>query len=165
MGKTLTFVDDLMAPTNTIKIKAKCKNPASIIGAAGKLLRDVMKITGKDVFELNVKWDATGENRTFYGIWSGKRKEDTWTTTVIRIIAQGEQTTTDLIGSVEVKIDGAITTKYNYTNFIDKSFWYLFSRIFYDKQRQAYLAFGKDNQLRMKEKIMKMYGNAPEGTF
>ncbi len=165
MGKTLSFVDDLMAPSNVAKIKTKCKNPAAIMNVAGKLIRDIMKITGKDIFELDVKWDATGENRTFYGIWTGKRKEDAWTVTNIRIIAQGEQTTTDLMGSVEVKIDGTLKTSYNYNNFIDKTFWFIFSRMFYDKQRQAYLEFGKDNQMKIKEKVMKMYGIAPEGTF
>ena len=55
----ITIVDDLLAPEDFITISFKGKNPFSVCTMVPNLLRDVLKVTGQDVFESDLRWDIT----------------------------------------------------------------------------------------------------------
>ena len=77
----VSIVDDLLAPLEYITINYKGKNPFSVCTMVPGLLRDIMKVTGQDIFESDMRWDITADNRDFFAVWWGKRGEDSWTTT------------------------------------------------------------------------------------
>lgn len=155
---SIEIIDDIMAPADFILINFRGKNPFIVCGMIPGLIKDVMRITGKDVWETDIRWDITADPRPFYGVWKGKRKEDKWTETFIRVVAQGEQTSKDKTGWIRVELKGTIETKYNYTNFIQKSFWWFFNYMFYFKQRRRYIDWANDNIMIMREKITRQLG-------
>lgn len=122
------------------------------------MIKEVMRITGKDVWETDIRWDITSDPRPFYGFWMGKRKEDVWTNTRIRIIAQGEQSSKEKIGWIKIIVKGQVTTKYSYSNFIQKSFWWFYNYMFYYKQRRRYIDYAKDNIFIIKDRIQRALG-------
>src|SRR3990167_7835123 len=88
-GPSLNIIDDILAPSDRLKVKFKGANPTAILGMAPGMIKNIMKIPGKDLLETDIRWDAT--DGSFYGVWMGKRTEDQWSRTHIRVIAQGVQ--------------------------------------------------------------------------
>ena len=155
MSPSLTIEDDILSPTDSLKVNFKGKNPFSVTNEYIDFLKAVMKISTKDVVETDLRYDITEDPRGFYGMWAGSRKEDRWTRTTIRIIAQGEQSSKDSTGSITMNIKGSITTTYNYTNFIQKSFWWFFNHMFYYANRRRYFEFAKVNIHEIREKVLR----------
>lgn len=152
------LIDDILAPRDTILVKFQGKNPFLPVNMSPGLLRNVMKISSKDIMETDIRWDATGENRSFYGKWMGKRGEDRWTVTWIRIVLQGEQHAKEKTGWVNIEIKGTIRTNFDYTNFVQRVFWWLYNRAFYYKQRRMYAEMAKDNIFEIRDAFQKALG-------
>ena len=161
-AKELKIIDDILAPGDTLKVGYRGTNPFAVVGMIPDLIKNIMKISAKDLIETDIKWDATGENNDFYGTWMGKRTEDQWTKTNIRIIVQGEQNAKDKTGRFTLQIKGTIETKYAYSNFFNRWFWWFYNYRFYYNQRRQYLDSGKDDMFEMKEKVQEKFNIAPE---
>ncbi len=157
MGK-ISIIDDILAPSDTLKVKFEGKNPFVAVAMAPGLLKDVMKITGKDTLETDVRWDVSGKVPGFFGKWMGRRRDDRWTMTNIRLIIQGTQDSQDKTGWVEIRFKGWVETKYQYSNFIQRAFWWFFNYTFYHKQRQLYLEYAKDNIYTMRDRLKRTFG-------
>jgi len=158
MVEELKIIDDILAPTDTLKVRFEGKNPFLVAAIVPKVIRDVMKIPGKDLFENDIKWDVTTDPRGFYGMWMGQRKEDKWTTSIIRVIAQGEQHSKEKTGWVLIELKGVIETSYTFSNFLQRSFWWFYNYAFYYKQRRAYIDFAADNIYKIREELMSALG-------
>ncbi len=161
----LNITDDILAPSDTLILKFKGKNPFLAVNITPGLIKDLMKISSKDLFEHHVKWDVTSDPRDFYGKWMGKRKDDRWTTSFIRVLIQGQQSSKEKEGWCTIQLKGFMRTKYEYSNFVQKWFWWVFNRSFYHKQRRMYLDANKDTMLDIKRSLQNALGNAPEGQF
>lgn len=158
MGKLKVF-DDLMAPSDRAKVVYRGQNPSAIMGMVPDMIKNIMKIPGKDLLETDVRWDIT--DGSFYGVWMGKRTEDLWTRTLIRVIAQGVQNK-EGTGNFSIEIKGTLETGYEFSNFIQRSFWWFYNYGFYYKQRRAYLENGKDDIIDMKNFILEKFKIAQE---
>jgi len=158
----IDIIEDILAPHDTIKVKYTGKNPFSVVPPLLRTLRYVMKLSGKDVRETDIRWDITSDPREFYGMWLGKKKNDRWTNTFIRVIAQGAQSSTDKNGWIEIQLKGYIETIYEYSTFIQKSFWWFYNYMFYYKQRRMYFERAKDDIMILKERFQRQLGIAPE---
>ena len=154
----IQIIDDIMAPSDVIKINFKGAYPFKVVTMVPTMLRDVMKITGVDLFERDIRWDFTQEAKAFYGYWIGRRKEDRWSTTFVIAIVQGEQSSKDKSGWVDIQLKGTVNTKYDYTNFIQKSFWWFYNLMFYYSQRRNYIEYAKDNIFKMRDILTKALG-------
>ncbi|MBI2076174.1 MAG: hypothetical protein HYT72_02920 [Candidatus Aenigmarchaeota archaeon] len=155
---TIRIIDDILAPAETVKINYEGKNPYTPVLIIPQLLRDVMKITGQHIREIDTRWDITSDPRPFYALYEGRRTEDRWTKTMVRFIAQGVQSSKDKTGWVRLQFKGNIMTEYEYANFIQKSFWWLFNYTFYYKQRRRYIEMAKDNIHTMKARMQSALG-------
>ena len=154
-------MDDLLAPREFIEIKFQGKEPFNVCTMFPRMLIDVMKISGKDVFETDIRWDVTSDPREFYGVWMGIKKNDRWTKTFVRILAQGEQSSTDKTGNITIRLKGYVKTEYEYSTFIQRSFWWFYNYMFYYKQRRMYLERAKDDIHMLRDRLMKQLGMKP----
>jgi len=154
----INVIDDILAPADTIKVHYEGKNPFKVFDMPRGLLRDVMKISAKDILETDARWDILADPRAFYGMWMGKRTEDQWTKTNIRIIIQGEQDMKTRFGWLDIRFKGTVETKYEFTNFIQRGFWWTYNRTFYYSQRRRYLEYAKDNIYDIRRKMQEALG-------
>ena len=150
----LKIIDDLMAPSDWLKVVYRGSNPAAIMGMVPYMIKTIMKIPGKDLLETDIRWDITDGG--FYGVWMGKRTEDQWSRTLIRVIVQGVQNK-DGTGNFSIEIKGTLETGYTFANFIQRSFWWFYNHGFYYKQRRGYLENGKDDIMDMKEFVQEKF--------
>ncbi len=154
----IRIIDDIMAPSESIRINFKGEYPFKVVPMIPTLLRDVMKITGVDIYERDVRWDFSVEPKPFYGYWIGRRREDRWSLAFVIVIVQGEQSSKDKTGWVNILIKGTLQTNYEYTNFIQKSFWWFYNLMFYFKQRRNYIDYAKDDVYKMRDILTRTLG-------
>lgn len=156
----LTITDDITTPSESMWINFKGESPFKVCKIFPTMLKEVMKITGKDVWETDIRWDITEDPRAFYGVWMGRRTDDKWTKTNIRILAQGAQGSPEAKqkGWIRVQIKGSVVTSYDYSNFFQKSLWWFYNFMFYYSQRRQYIDYAKDNVYSLKERIQKELG-------
>jgi hypothetical protein len=154
----INIIDDITIPSESMWINFKGKNPFVVCGMFPGMLKEVMKITGKDIWETDLRWDITSDPRPFYGVWMGRRREDKWTTTSIRILAQGAQGSSDKTGWIRVQIKGFVQTEYDYSNFFQKSLWWFYSYMFYYNQRRKYIDYAKDDIHTLKSRTTSALG-------
>jgi len=150
----LRFDDDILHPRNKITLSFKGKNPYLPCQIIVDLARDILKISAKDVFIKDLRWDATSDPRSFYGVWYFRHEEDRWTDTMLKVTMQGEQSATDKTGWIKIDLEGKVSTKFEYSNFLQKALWFLFNRSFYYRQRRAYLEQGKEFIYKLREEIL-----------
>lgn len=154
----INIVDDILAPSEVITMNFRGQYPFKVVTMVPMMLRDVMKISGVDIFERDIRWDFNVDPRDFYGYWVGRRSEDRWTTTYVLVIIQGAQASKDKTGWVNIRIKGTVQTRYEYSNFLQKSFWWFYNLMFYYKQRRQYIEWSKDNVYKMREILTKALG-------
>ncbi len=154
----INVVDDILAPSEVLRIKLTGAYPFKIVTMVPMMIRDVVKITGVDIYERDVRWGFDADPRYFYGYWVGRRREDRWTQSFFIIIVQGEQSSKDKIGWVTINLKGTVQTRYEYTNFIQKSFWWFYNIMFYWKQRRQYIEYAKDNVYKMRDVMTRAMG-------
>ncbi len=153
MKSEIKIVDDLMAPADAAKVKYKGPKAVAILGMMPDLIKSTMKIPGKDLLETDIRWDVSSPKNDFYGVWMGKREEDGWSKTFVRVIVQGVHDPKDNTGNFYVQLKGTLETKYDYAHFVQRWFWWFFNYGFYYKQRRKYLEAGKDDIHEMKATI------------
>jgi len=152
----IKFVDDILAPREDVVVEYSGKNPILIATIALRLLRDVMKIPSSSLREDEIRWDVTGKMKMFYGVWRGYRGEDRFTKTQIKIIAEGA-IDAERNGWVRIVMRGFLSTKFEFSNPLEKLFLYMFNYTFYWKQRRNYIDFSKDNIMQIREEILSAY--------
>ncbi|MBI5347144.1 MAG: hypothetical protein HZB66_00895 [Candidatus Aenigmarchaeota archaeon] len=157
----LEFEDTANAPAEWITINYKGKNPVLVYTVVPRAIVDILKISSANLFEDHIKWDFTGDNKMFYGIWRGRDNNDRWTDTWVRVVIQGVMEP-DKTGWVTVYIKATIKTKYTYANFIQRNLWWIFNRWFYYKARRAYLDLAKDRAYMIRDEIRAALGILPE---
>jgi hypothetical protein len=150
----IKIIDDILAPREFIRIGFKGENPFKVCEMVKGLLRIVLKVSTKDIFETDVRWDVTEDPRSFYGVWKGNYDHDRWTNSIIRIIIQGEQSVKDKTGHSTIILKGTTETKFEYSNFIQRSFWWFYNQMFYYRQRRMYNEYAKDLIYIIRDKIL-----------
>lgn len=159
---SIKIIDDIMAPSDTVKIRFEGKNPFSSTTVIPSMLRYILKVSAKDILETDIRWDSlAAPKKEFYGRWLGKRAEDVWTKTMIRVLIQGQQDSTDKAGWCRIELKGTINTEYNYTHFFQRALWWVFNYTFYYKQRRKYAEEGKDLIFQMREYLQRVLGILP----
>lgn len=162
MGKGVELVDDILAPSDTLKIRYEGKNPFKAVPAVIPILKKVLKITTKDTLSTDIRWDVSSDPRGFYGRWRGKRTEDRWTKTIVRVIVQGEQTSKERKGWVRIELKGWVETKFDFSNFVERAFWFTYNRLFYYKHRRKYVDDAKSDMYDLREEFTDLLGVSRE---
>lgn len=157
MGK-ITIIDDILAPKDTITINYRGKEPYKIVGMMKKLFVSVMKIESKNVAERDSRWNLIADPHDFYNVFIAYREDDSWTKSYIRIVIQGAQSSKDRTGWIKIELKGFTKTEYEFSNFIQKTFWWFYNRTFYYKQKRNYTELAKDNIHQMRDTLMKTLG-------
>lgn len=154
----IQIIDDILAPSDILRVNYRGLYPFKVFTMIPAILRDVMKITGVDIREFDVRWDISSDPRDFYGYWIGMRSEDRWTRTFIRVVVQGAQASKDKSGWVSIILKGTVNTRYEYSNFLQRSFWWFFNYAFYYSQRRNYIEYAKDNIYKMRDVVSTALG-------
>ena len=134
----LKIKTDILAPEDAKVLKFTGYGTTRFLKIIPSLMKNVFRLSGSKFYEDKIKWDASTDNKEFYGEWRGKDDKDGRTSVWVSVKVQGTQQEKDKSGRVEIAISGEMTTKFGYSNLLDKSLYLAYSRLFYSEQRRKY---------------------------
>lgn len=155
---TLKYSDELTHESDNIIIKYKGTEPFRIRRHVESILKKTMEIDSPKFYLHYLGWDTTSGN--FKAEWKGRKPWDRWTNISIMVRAWGGQTLGDpeKNGWMKLKLVGTLNTEYEYTHSIQKSLWWSYNYLFYNKNRQHIFEEGRDTYFRVLTEIKKLYG-------
>lgn len=159
MGKhELKYSDLILAHQDTHVITYKGKNPVlPIWNNCETIVRKTLEINSSKFFLIYFNWD--NNDGAFKAEWRAHMEGDRWTKPWFVIRVWGWQNLTpDKDGWIKIKTWGELETKYYYSNSIQKSLWWTYSYMFYDKQRRKMLEEARERYFRLQEEFRKLYG-------
>lgn len=139
----LILKQDLLAPAAAKYLEFSVFHPSRLVKQMPEIIKDVLRVEGGDVFEPQIKWDRSGENINFFGIWKGRYTEDVRSAIWITIKIQGSQSKKDKMGTVKIWLTGSLDTVFSYSSLLGKGFVWFYNYVFYSKQRSKYMGDGK----------------------
>ena len=153
----ITFEDNLVYPKDAEVINFKGKEPFKIYDKIKDFLKEVLELSGKDIFERILKWDATDVNKSFYVKIDAERKLDSWSEINITFVARGSQNSQTREGEVTIVLKPIFKTKVS-GNFLQIIFWWIYYSIYYKHKRQQDFYMAKTMINKLKKAIGDLYG-------
>lgn len=110
---TWKIEDDCLAPGNKYRVDYIGPNPFRVANAIKGILRRVMEVETKDVWERDFRWDTTGDPRGFYNRWYVLKPRDAYAKIFIEVTLQGLQPTDpNKDGKLVILIGGRVRTDF-----------------------------------------------------
>ncbi len=105
--------DDCLAPENKLRVDYVGPNPFRVANSMKGLLRKVMEVETKDVWERDFRWDVTSDPRGFYNRWYVLKSRDAYTKVFLEVTLQGFQPADpNKDGKMVVLIGGRVKTEF-----------------------------------------------------
>jgi len=134
----MTAKANLLSPSASKTIEYVGPNPTLIYKIIPDILLDTFRLGTSKIYEDEVKWDVTAEPTVFYGYWRANEKKDNLTALWIHVEVSGKQYK-DKTGEVKIKIKGAMTTTFQYSNYFMRALFWFYTITFYRNQKNVYL--------------------------
>lgn len=157
----LKYVDQVLEPKSSFSISAKIEEPFKAVKKIKDILKEDMEIGSTGIFEDKLKWDDTGEVKSFYYIVRGERKFDDWTKLEVTLIFSGKQKKDGREGEVDILIIPKLITSFKVSPFT-KPFWKKYFEMFYKKKREEDKLLSLKIAKRIKADLERVLGIAEE---
>jgi len=119
---TWKIEDDCLAPGNKYRVDYIGPNPFRIANAIKGILRRVMEVETKDVWERDFRWDNTGDPRGFFNRWYVLKPRDLYSKVFLEVTLQGLQPSDpNKDGKLVMLIGGRVRTDFNLNSAFKKS--------------------------------------------
>jgi hypothetical protein len=161
----LKITTDVFAPEAVKVINITTDHPSKLLSYMPKLLQDIFRLGGSDVFEDQIKWDASETEKIyFWGAWRAKIGKDARSTAWFDIKVQGEQNVKDKFGKATIKITASLTSTWKFSSAIERAWSYFYLNYVYADRRRKYIEEVKrnvgtlENELRRRLGVVERHG-------
>ena len=148
----LVIEDVCLTPKGEVSIEYSGPRPFLAAKRIGKELSSFFQVSGASSSERRVEWDVSGDPISFYLIYEVKKKMSAISTLYFKIRIRGEKFKTKDEGKFTLFIEGKLKTE---VSGLLKSFWWIYSYLFYNKARREYLKICQDFIERFKNEYVK----------
>jgi hypothetical protein len=131
---------DVFSPEVWKVLNLTGNNPAALIQASPKIIREVLRLSGTKLYEDHIKWDITSDPTMFYGIWRGFQDKDSYTRLEAWVVIEGTQSVKEKTGTVQVRLRGILKTGYEFKSPLDPVLFWWYMRRFYAELRRNYMS-------------------------
>jgi len=155
---TLKYKDELTHESDNIIISYVGKEPFRIRRHVENILKTTLEIDSPKFYLHYINYDLT--DGRFKAEWQAHKPWDRWTSLSFIVRCWGQQYLGDpeKNGWFKMKFIGSLDTSYDYTHSIQKSLWWSYNYIFYNKVRSAIFEEGRDFYYRALIEFKKLYG-------
>ena len=154
----VTIMQDVLAPEYLKVLKFSGYHPSELLKLIPSLLLDIYRQQSPALFEDNLRWDASGDPINFYAIWRIKDGKDARTKVFTKVIVEGQQSKTDLSGSIVVAIRSWVQTDSEYNNPVGRFGIWFYDKVFYRRHRFQYIDEARRNVIRLEDAIKAYFG-------
>ena len=145
----IQILSDVFSPHYVKTLRYEGDHPSRVLKFMPLLMRLTYRITTTNFYEDEIRWDRSSELIDFLGQWRGKFVHDARTTFWIKVKVIGRQNSKDKKGYVTIYIHPYLVTRFDNNNFLDKAFYFSYTRLFYKAQRRKYI----EKQLRLADRF------------
>ncbi|MBI4020740.1 MAG: hypothetical protein HY369_00690 [Candidatus Aenigmarchaeota archaeon] len=136
---TLSIEDDCLTPERYAYLTYSGPDPWGVFKKITDSLKPFFHISTSSTNNDRLNWDISGDPITFYSLWWVKKKMSGISLAKITIKVQGEVSKTTNMGKFTLQLYGDLYTEFSAPSILLKSAWLLYSYLFYNKARQAYI--------------------------
>ena len=130
---------NILAPAPSKKVQYIGLSPVRIFKLIPDMMKTTLGISSGSFWEDEIRWDASSNPVSFYGLWRAKKGLDALTSLWFVVEIVGTQDKESKQGDISVKLTGKIATKIEYKTIIDKGLILAYQRMFYKNQRLNYI--------------------------
>jgi len=136
--------DDCLAPEEELVIKYSGPNPFRTYHIIKDLLKKVLKIEAKDLWERDFKWDITSDPHGFFTRYYVNWGIDVRSHVLVEVVMEGKQPSDPTKnGEVRISVSGTLKTEYPQNNAFQRSALYkllvwIYHWIYYNNVRRSY---------------------------
>lgn len=150
--------DDCLAPGRYVYLDYHGKNPFDIVRKIGDELAEFFKVTTSDRGEDDFRWDNSDDPAAFYvRYWVNKPAGGKYSRIMFRIRVQGHESQTTKEGMFTLELVARVVTEFKARNIFLRTFWWIYSYLFYDRRRRTYIEMCKDYIERFKSMVKEHY--------
>ncbi|MBU3904601.1 MAG: hypothetical protein KJ906_00425 [Nanoarchaeota archaeon] len=136
---TIGIATNILAPAGSKTVQYVGPRPGRIFKLIPDMIKTTMGISSGSFWEDEIRWDASSNPVSFYGLWRGKKGLDALTKLWFEVEVRGTQDSKTKDGDISLKLKGKIETKVGYKTIIDKGLILVYQRMFYKNQRLNYI--------------------------
>lgn len=151
------FEDNLVYPKEKEVIRWSGEEPFRLYYSIRNFFKDVFALAGKDIFERQLKWDASSPNKSFYCKMEFEKKIDKWTKIELAIVFQGTQNSDTRKGDIIITILPVFKTTVG-IGFFQRTFWWIYYFIFYKNKRMHDFYYCKNLVNKFRIQVANLYG-------
>lgn len=157
MGKII-IKDDCLAPGRYMYLDYHGKNPFEIVKKIGDNIAEHFHVTSSQWGEDDFRWDNSSDPVTFFvRFWVRKPIGGKTTNILFRIKLQGQESQTTKEGMLTLEIVGRVETTFNARNIFLRTFWWIYSYLFFDRRRRNYIEVCKDFLMGFRRMVKEHY--------
>lgn len=155
---TIIIKDDCLAPGRYVYLDYHGKNPFEIVKRIGDELADFFQVTSSQFGEDDFRWDNSDDPAAFFvRYWVKKPAGGQYSEIIFRIRIQGQESQTTKEGFFTMELTGRVETEFEARNIFLRTFWWIYSYLFYDRRRRTYIEMCRDYFERFRTMVKEHY--------
>ncbi len=129
---------NVLAPAEAKTVQYAGPGAARVLKIMPDLILDTFGIDAGSFWEDKIKWDASDDPISFYGLWRGRDGKDAFTTFWIQVEVSGTQSKDRQKGDVSIIIKPKLKTVFEYNTPFHRAAYMIYKK-FYKKQLLRYM--------------------------
>ncbi len=140
----LEIVDRCLAPERDVIMNYSGPDPWGVAKKISGSIREYFHVSASGTSQTIVNWDISGDPIKFYSTWWVRKKFSRFSVMKVDILVQGTKSKTTNRGDFRLLLRGDLETKFEGNNIFLKTVWVLYSYLFYNRTRRAFIESCRD---------------------
>jgi len=156
----ITIIDDCLMPDRYMYLSYTGHNPWAVAKHISSMTKPFFHVSSSGTSNTRINWDVVGENISFYSVWWVKRKMSAYTDMIINMKVIGKKSKATNQGNFTFQINAQLRTGFQGWIHWAKPLWYMYSYLFYHRQRRSMIERCRNNCVNFREEIKKHFNLA-----
>ena len=152
-----TIIDDCLVPDRYVWLSYTGHNPWGAAKFISGKIRTFFHVSASGTNNPRTNWDVVGENISFYSVWWVKKSYTGYTMAWIDMKIIGKKSKATNQGNFTLQMNGRLETSFSGWIYWVKPLWYMYSYLFYYRQRRKMLERCRNNVMNFREEMKKNF--------
>ncbi len=156
MGK-ITIMDECLVPDRWVRIRYSGPDPWGVAEFITNNIRKFFHVSASGTNNSRINWDITGDPITFYSVWWVKKSFSRFTYMRVLMKLIGSKGKKKNVGEFALRMRGQLFTEFKGWGIFLKPVWLMYSYLFYNRARRAFIERCRNYVLNFRNEIKKHF--------
>ena len=153
----ITIIDDCLMPDRFMWLNYTGHNPWGVAKHISATTKSFFHVSSSGTSNTRINWDVVGENINFFSTWWVKKKMSAFTEMQINLKVIGKKSKATNQGNFTFQISAQLRTGFEGWIYWAKPLWYIYSYLFYHRQRRNMIERCRNSVVNYREDIKKHF--------